>query len=96
MAQTNPARPAESGNGSQDLLTTSTGQPLPEAIEQILQRTYSPEEEAEIERTEQAEQLARQALGEEYQRLLQHDPALRAALGTRTFADIIDEDRGER
>jgi len=96
MAQTNPSHPAEVGNGSQRSLTTSTGQPLAEAIEEILQRTSSPEEEAEIERAEQAEQLARQALGEEYQRLLHQDPALRAALGTRTFADLIDEDRGER
>ena len=96
MAQTNPARPADVGNGSRRSLTTSTGQPLAEAIEEILQRTPSPEEEAEIERAEQAEQLARKALGEEYQRLLQQDPALRAGSGTRSFADLIDEDRADR
>jgi len=77
-------------------IMTTPGLPLSALIEVFLQpQTSSAEESARLEQEEDAEEQARQALRDEYQRLLAQDARLREASGTRSISDPIDEDRGE-
>lgn len=86
-----PDTPAQQGSAM-----TTTGRTLHELIEDFTSFQPTPEEQRAIEAEWQAEEQTRQQLRDEYRQMLAEHPSMREALGSRTLADLIDEDRGER